>query len=89
MGGVGVTELDNLYRFVLKIKGISREVLGRDQLRRKLAWEARFPEGLDEPRLDLFMNGRDVPRRGNCLRIGKLVEQSLQTEVVVAVAWVT
>ena len=44
VGRVGVAEVHDLELFALKIKGISFEDSGRCQLRRNLAWKARFPE---------------------------------------------
>ena len=80
-----MAELDDFQRFALNIAGIAFEDFRRYQLRRKLARKARFPEGLHKFRLDLVPNGRNVGCGGNCPCFGKLVQQVLQTEVVVAV----
>ena len=84
MRSVGVAKLDHFQRFSLEIEGLSFEDFGRNQLRWKLARKARFPDGLDKLRFDLFSNGRNDGRAGDCSCVRERVKQLLQTEIVVA-----
>src|ERR1700730_10829405 len=80
---VGMSEFDYFQCFALKIERISVENLWRDQLGRKLARKARFPDGFHKVGLDLVLTGSNHVCRGKSLRIWKFIKQHLQTEEVI------
>src|ERR1700680_2802920 len=85
MRRVGMAKVYDFQLFALKTEGVSFEDFWRYELRWKLAREARLPDGSHKVRLDLVLNGRHNGCGGICSRVGKPVQQELQTEEMVTV----